>query len=212
MLMSDFKKNITTIIADEAVIEIKPNVAAGHHYIDLIEDGADSTLKHLKLTHIKDSDTCITFDVSGDQKFKTYSPYLKSSEGLSFNKRCDFVIARKEGGIWRVYFGDLKSRRVEVGNIIKQLSSTKLFFDFILQIIKNEFGNNELVDYRPRFVCVHDNSAGPSAGVVKSTTIPGNSEPLTKSCEHTNTQLIVMPVGTSSAGKAKVSFNKFCSI
>ncbi|MEZ8205841.1 hypothetical protein ACED47_17310 [Vibrio splendidus] len=76
--MSNFKRNIMTILANEAVIEIKPNNTAGHHYVDLKEEGADSTLKHLKLTHIKDSDTCITFDVTGDQKFKTYSPYLKS--------------------------------------------------------------------------------------------------------------------------------------
>ncbi|MEZ8206911.1 hypothetical protein ACED47_22780, partial [Vibrio splendidus] len=137
---------------------------------------------------------------------------LKSSEGLLFNKRCDFVIARKEGGIWRVYFGDLKSRRVEVGNIIKQLSSTKLFFDYVLEIIKNEFGNNELVDYVARFVCVHDNSTNPSAGVMKAATIPGNSEPLTNTCKDTSKQLIVMPVGISPTGKAKVSFNKFCSI
>ena len=210
--MSDFKRNITTILANEAIIDIKPHVAAGNCYVDLKEDGLDSTLKHLKLTHMKESDTCITFDVSGDQKFKTYSPYLKSSEGLLFNKRCDFVIARKDGGIWRVYFGDLKSRRVEVGNIIKQLSSTKLFFDYVLEIIKNEFGNNELIDYKARFVCVHDNSAGPSAGVVKATTIPGNSQPFTNICKDTNKQLIVMPVGTSPTGQARVSFNKFCSI
>ncbi|HCG8627330.1 TPA: hypothetical protein NJ539_002646 [Vibrio parahaemolyticus] len=210
--MSDFKRDITGILANEAVLDIKPNQAAGHHYIDLKEDGLDATLKHLKLTHIRDSDTCITFDVSGDQKFKTYSPYLKSGEGLSFNKRCDFVIARKEGGIWRVYFGDLKSRRVEVGNIVKQLSSTKVFFDFVLNILKNEFGNDDLIDYVPRFVCVHDNSSGPSVGVVKATTIPGNSRPITKICKDTNKQLIIMPVGTSTSGQAKVSFNQFCSI
>ncbi|MFM2601737.1 hypothetical protein [Vibrio diabolicus] len=210
--MSNFKKDITSILANEAIIEIKPNDSAGHHYVDLQEDGLDASLKQLRITHIKESDTCITFDISGDQKFKTYSPYLKSNEGHSFNKRCDFVIARKEGGIWRVYFGDLKSRRVEVSKIIKQLSSTKLFFDFILQILKNEFGNSELIDYIPRYVCVHDNSKGPSAGIVKTTTIPGNSEPITNRCTVTKIQLIVMPVGTTSAGKAKVSFNKFCSI
>lgn len=210
--MSSFKQNITSILADEAIIEIKPNIAAGCHYIDLKEDGAYATLKHVKLSHIKESDTCITFDVSGDQKFKTYSPYLKASEGLTFNKRCDFVIARKEGGIWRVYFGDLKSKRVEVSNIIKQLSSTKVFFDFILEIIKNEFGNNELIEYKPRFVCVHDNSQGPSVGIVRAPTVPGNSEPLTKICNETKKQLIIMPVGVTSTGKAKVSFNKFCSI
>ncbi|ELB2875391.1 MULTISPECIES: hypothetical protein [Vibrio] len=209
--MSDFKRDITRILAAEAVIEIKPN-AAGFHYIDLKEDGRAATLKHLKLNHIKESDTCITFDVSGDQKFKTYSPYLKSSEGLTFNKRCDFVVARYEGGIWRVYFGDLKSTRVEVSNIIKQLSSTKVFFDFILEIIKNEFGNNELIDYVPRFVCVHDNSKEPSAGVLRATTIPGNSEPSTKICNETKKQLIIMPVGVTATGKAKVSFNQFCSI
>ncbi|HCE3717999.1 TPA: hypothetical protein NJ716_002314 [Vibrio parahaemolyticus] len=210
--MSDFKNCITRILADEATIEIKPNNAAGHHYVDLTEDGIESTLKHLKLSHIKESDTCITFDVPGQQKFKTYSPYLKSGEGLTFNKRCDFVVARKHGGVWRVYFGDLKSTRVEVGNIIKQLSSTKVFFDFILEIIKNEFGNDELIDYKPRFVCIHDNSKGPSVGIVRPTTIPGNSEPLTKICTTTRKQLILIPVGVTSEGQARVSFNKFCDI
>lgn len=209
--MSDFKRNITSILADEAILTIKPT-RSGFNYIVLKEDQIKATLKHLKLTHIKESDICITFDVPGDSKYKTYSPYLSPCKGHSFNSRCDFVVIRKEGGIWRVYFGDLKSEGLKVGNIVKQLSATKVFFDFILQLIRNEYGNEELIDYIPRLVCVHDNGLGSPFGVTKSTTIPGNSDPYKVQCQITKKHLIVMPVGVSSAGQARVSFKNFCSI
>ncbi|MBB1341425.1 hypothetical protein H5158_07180 [Pseudoalteromonas sp. SR45-6] len=209
--MSSFKLDIEKVIADVALLPIKPQASNNVHYLDLQEEGVDATLRHLKLSHILETDTCISFDVNEGQQFKTYSPYLKSSQDTSFNKRCDFVVIRKHGGVWRVYFADLKSTRVEVGNIVKQLSSSKLFFDYILQIIKLEFGNNELLDYLPRFVCIHDNATMP-AGVFKPTTFPKNSKPLTKKCSITQKQLIIVPVGITSTGKAKVSFNQFCAI
>jgi hypothetical protein len=150
--MSDFKQNISEVLAEVAILPIKPNNrSTPNFYLDLVEEGKDATLKNLKLFHIKDSDTCFTFDVAHPKKFRTYSPYLKSSKEHNFNKRCDFIIARKHGGIWRVYFGDLKSTRVEKGNILKQLMASQLFFDYILTILKSEFGNEELLDYVPQW-------------------------------------------------------------
>lgn len=212
--MSSFRSNLKKVLVPDAVIEIKPTQAANTFYIDLYEDGAKATLKHLRLTHIKESDTCITFDVTGDDKFKTYSPYFRKMEDSDFNKRCDFIIARKEGGVWRVYFGDLKSTKVVTPKIIRQLSSSKLFFEYVLKILQLECGCNSKIhiDYCFRYICIHDNNASSSAGTLKSPTNIKNSAPYPINCRETGKQLIVVPVAVLPQGKAKVSFNQFCSI
>lgn len=150
--MTSFKHNISEILANKAILPVQQNSHSNPcFHLELVEEGKDATLKRLKLTHINDTDTCITFDIAGNKKFKTFSPYLKSSKGHSFNKRCDFIIARKERDKWVVYFGDLKSTRVEPGNILKQLLASQLFFDYILSIIKLEFGDDELSAYVAKF-------------------------------------------------------------
>jgi hypothetical protein len=207
--MSSFKSNISEILADEAILAISVNNhSKPDGTLELIENGKDATLKHPKLIHIKDSDTCFTFDVTGEQKFKTFSPYLKSLKKHDFNKRCDFIIVRKQNDVWHVYFGDLKSTRVEKRNVLKQLAASQLFFDYILAILQAEFGNEELLNYEPNFVCIHDNAKASSPAIQRSTTIPGNAAPYRENID--GKKLIIMPVGVSSNGRARVSFNKIC--
>lgn len=205
MLMSNFKNNIATVLADEAILQPTSNRHSNpSDQLELTEEGTDATLKRLKLTHIKNSDTCITFDVTNDRKFKTYSAYLKSSNNSKFNKRCDFIIARKQEDTWQVYFCDLKSRVVKKGDVLKQLLASQLFFDYLLAIMKFEFDNQELSNYEANFVCIHDNSNGPL--IQKGPTIPGNSKPYSK--EIADKKLTIIPVGVAANGQAKVSFNK----
>ncbi len=209
--MSNFKNNIGEILADKAILPVTINRHSNpNNMLNLFEQEKDATLRHLKLTHIKDSDTCFTFDVVGTgadkNKFKTFSPYLKSSKRHNFNKRCDFIIVRKQDDIWQVYFGDLKSTRVEPGNILKQLKASQLFFNYILNIIKSEFGNEELSNYEARFICIHDNAKKSSPFIPKGPTIPGNAEASTKTID--GEKLTIMPVDVLSGGQARVSFNK----
>lgn len=87
MTSPSFKNCVNEILADKAILPVKQNShSSPAFHLDLLEDGKDATLKRLKLIHISDADTCITFDVAGDQKFKTFSAYLKSSKKHRFNK------------------------------------------------------------------------------------------------------------------------------
>ena len=126
--MSNFKRELYEVLADEAILTLGQNSHSNPEFqLEVIEEDPSASLKRLKLTHMAESDVCITFDVVGEQKFKTYSIYLKSSSNNKFNKRCDFIVARKQDDVWHVYFADLKSTKIEPVNILKQLQASQLF-------------------------------------------------------------------------------------
>lgn len=196
MPATKFKK----VLVEDCIIEIKDFPYRQTKYIQVIEDKAEATLKKLDITEMKESDICFTFDIgSGD--LARYSECLQTStkeNRLKFNKRCDFIIVRKFGGNSYVYFGDLKSTYLDRGKIYKQLSASKLFFDYVVSILKHEYDFEGLTGYKPRYVCCHDEAS--KKRVSKGTTHVKNRPP--------SSSLRFHAIKINGNGHGTISFNE----
>lgn len=171
-------------------------------YVRIVEEKPDATLKKLDITDMLETDICFTFDI-GDGEDAQYSRCLNIStpeNKLTFNKRCDFIIVRISGGNAYVYFGDLKSTSPRKGKIFKQLSASKLFFDYVLSILKHDLDFDGLAGYKTRFVCCHD-EAGPTPKVIvrKNATQVNNRSPEDAVKFH--------PIKINNNGEGTISFN-----
>lgn len=172
-------------------------------YVSIEEDKPDATLKLLDITDMQDGDVCFTFDIGGgeDAQYSSCLQISSPTNKLTYNKRCDFIIVRINGGNAYVYFGELKSTAPRKGNIFKQLSASKLFFDYILSILRHEFDFKGILDYTPRYVCCHD-ADGPSP----KTILRKNSTQVRNRAPEDNVKFY--PIKVNQQGKGQISFNQ----
>lgn len=198
------------VVETRCFTPIKPFHARETFCVHIKEAQDSSALESLTITEINEDDVCFTFDVgSGDAAM--YSSCLRTGEQqghkLKFNKRCDFIIVRVSGGNSYVYFGDLKSKSLRKGKIFRQLYASKLFFDYIVSILKWEFPTFQKLDgYIPKYVCCHDSRASrpPRKTVKKATQVRRNHSPEPEDA------INFVPVEVDDRTKSGfISFNQF---
>lgn len=154
----------------------------GQECLVITEPQDNSRLRELTIQNVNCDHLCFTFDIgSGDDA--QYSPSLNTGtqqgHKLKFNKRCDFIIVKQtDSSEVSVYFGDLKSTRLEKENIFKQLYASKLFFDYVVSILKWEFPNFNMLDnYTPKYVCCHHEDAKqPRRSIRKASQVRNNRQ------------------------------------
>lgn len=198
------KTHLTKVIKADCVInEYEPTSLRGHNCIKISEADPSAKLKELILKDIQQSDLCLCFDIGGGA-LAQYSPLLKEytdDDGYMYNKRCDFILIRSIGSNTFVYFADLKSESPKRGEIFNKLQASKLFFDYVVAIIKLEMPKFKLLDeYIPKYACFHIKKDNPMRLIRRPVTQRANRP------ESDN--LKFFPVEINAAGTATTSADR----
>lgn len=156
-------EKLKIIIEDRCIYSVRPYAHKNTPCVIIPEAQDSASLQNLTILDMLENDICFTFDI-GNNEDAQYSPCLSTGtqfgHKLQFNKRCDFIIVRKQSGNVYVYFGDLKSKTLRKQKIFRQLYASRLFFDYIVGVLRWEFPTfKDFDDYKPRYVCCHDNTA-----------------------------------------------------
>lgn len=110
----------------------------------LKEDGVDSKIKKLYITHMPENAFAFTLDYqpggSENRWFKQLSPYVNVSNDRGVNKGCDLIILWQEGDQPYALVFDLKSDRPRPEATQKQLNNSELFLNYLLTMVNLHYG------------------------------------------------------------------------
>ena len=105
--------------------------------LKLNEDGKESKIKQLSITHMPDKALAFTLDHQPKrdrQKFKQLSLYVNSQNDQGVNKGCDLIILWQEAEQTRALVFDLKSDRPKPEATQRQLDNSALFLKYLLSM------------------------------------------------------------------------------
>ena len=113
--------------------------------LSLKEDGADSKVYKLFITHIPDTTVAFTLDyqpgASQNRKFQQLSPYVNIANDKGVNKGCDLVVIWKTAnGQHTALIFDLKSDKPRLEATQKQLDNSEQFLRYILNMASIHYG------------------------------------------------------------------------
>ena len=112
---------------------------AANKEILLREDGVDSKIKKLYITHVPDNAVAFTLDHQpggrDNRWFQQLSPYVNVSNKSGVNKRCDIIIIWQDSDRYFALVVDLKSDRPRPKETKKQLDNSELFLKYLLSML-----------------------------------------------------------------------------
>lgn len=110
----------------------------------LKEEGADSRIKKLYITHMPDNALAFTLDYqpggNANRWFKQLSPYIDASNNKGVNKGCDLIVLWQEGEQSFALIFDLKSDKPRPEVTSKQLNNSELFLRYLLSMLNMHYG------------------------------------------------------------------------
>lgn len=110
----------------------------------LKEDGADSKIKKLYITHMPDKALAFTLDYqpggNANRWFKQLSPYIDASNDQGVNKGCDLIVIWQDGEQFFALIFDLKSDKPRPEATKKQLNNSALFLRYLLSMLHAHYG------------------------------------------------------------------------
>lgn len=119
------------------------NYDAAKKQLKLKEDGADSKVAELYIEHMPDNALAFTLDYQpkkDKQKYKQLSLYVKSTNDVGVNKRCDLIILWQDTEQKRALVFDLKSDKLKPKDNQKQLDNSELFLKYLLSMVEVHYG------------------------------------------------------------------------
>jgi hypothetical protein len=112
--------------------------------LSLKEDGADSKISKLYITHIPEEIVAFTLDYAPGGKenrwFKQLSPYINAGNGIGVNMGCDLVLLWHKDGKKIALIFDLKSDRFHPESTRKQLANSELYVRYLLSMVATHYG------------------------------------------------------------------------
>jgi hypothetical protein len=109
----------------------------------LKEDGLDSKIRKLYITHVPDNIVAFTLDHqpggADNRWFQQLSPYVNISNNNGVNKGCDVIIIWQDNDGYFALVFDLKSSKPKISATQKQLDNSEIFLKYLLSMIKQHY-------------------------------------------------------------------------
>ena len=151
------------------------NITTGDQELVLKEPAPDSKIKRLRIKGVPESSFAFTLDhqpKKNNRLYKQLSCYVDVSNQKGINKGCDLILLVPNENGFTVLLFDLKSKKIKVKDVEKQLLNSELYVRYLMAMVQNYYGidiNN--IEYKRSIVTTSEKK-----GLSKSNTYQPNEK------------------------------------